>query len=92
MEAIILTSAQFDNLTASIEEIKRKLEKTTASGSKIFIDNQEFIDLMKISPRTAQKWRDDGVITFSQIGNKIYYRMTDVENLLAKHAKKSFTN
>lgn len=89
MEAIILTSEQFDTLKASIEEIKRNLTKPTSSNEVVFIDNQEFIDLMKISPRTAQKWRDDGVIAFSQIGNKIYYRMKDVQLLLDKNYNKA---
>jgi hypothetical protein len=89
MEAIILTSEQFDTLKASIDEIKRNLSKPTASNEVVFIDNQEFIDLMKISPRTAQKWRDEGVIAFSQIGNKIYYRMKDVQLLLDKNYNKA---
>ena len=89
MEAIILTSEQFDALKASIDEIKRNLTKPTSSNEVVFIDNQEFIDLMKISPRTAQKWRDEGVIAFSQIGNKIYYRMKDVQFLLDKNYNKA---
>lgn len=89
MEAIIITSEQFDALKASIDEIKRNLTKPTSSNEVVFIDNQEFIDLMKISPRTAQKWRDEGVIAFSQIGNKIYYRMKDVQLLLDKNYNKA---
>ena len=52
-----------------------------------FIDNSEFIDLMKISKRTAQTWRDNGIIAFSQVGNKIYYRTLDIEELINKNYK-----
>lgn len=92
MEAIILTSEQFDKLSTRLEEIKNAVEQKSTSPEKIFIDNQEFVDLMKISPRTAQKWRDDGTISFSQIGNKIYYRMSDIQVLLDKNYKRSFSN
>jgi uncharacterized membrane protein len=37
---------------------------------------------MNISKRTAQTWRDEGIISFSQVGRKIYYRMSDVQRLL----------
>jgi hypothetical protein len=90
MEAIILSKEQFNALTASIEEIKAKLDKPSKNPEEIFIDNQEFLLLMKISKRTAQTWRDEGKISFSQVGNKIYYKVSDVEELLQKHYVKSF--
>ena len=51
---------------------------------------REFLLLMKISKRTAQTWRDEGKISFSQVGNKIYYKLSDVEKLLTEHYNKSF--
>lgn len=48
----------------------------------IFFDNQEFMQLMNISKRTAQEWRNKKIILFSQVGNKIYYRLSDIQKLL----------
>lgn len=48
----------------------------------IFFDNQEFMQLMNISKRTAQEWRNKKVIEFSQVGNKIYYSLSDIKKLL----------
>lgn len=47
----------------------------------VFFDNQEFMLLMNSSKRTAQKWRNKKIIEFSQVGNKIYYRLSDVKKL-----------
>jgi len=47
---------------------------------------------MNISKRTAQTWRDEGIVSFSQIGSKIYYRMSDVQKLLDKNYKQAFSN
>ena len=52
-----------------------------------FIDNAEFLKRMSISKRTAQTWRDEGIISFSQIGSKIYYKMSDVDKMLKEHQK-----
>ncbi len=90
MEAIILSKEQYNALAASIEEIKAKLDKQNKNPEEVFIDNQEFLLMMKISKRTAQTWRDEGKISFSQVGNKIYYKLADVEELLQKHYVKSF--
>ena len=49
----------------------------------IIFDNQEFLKVMNISKRTAQQWRDTGYIGFSQLGNKIYYRLSDIKALLS---------
>lgn len=90
MEVVIISKEQFNTMLASIEEIKAKLDKQNKNPEEVFIDNQEFLLMMKISKRTAQTWRDEGKISFSQVGNKIYYKVTDVEELLEKHYKKSF--
>ena len=48
----------------------------------VFFDNDEFMKLMNISKRTAQEWRNKKIIEFSQVGNKIYYRLSDIQKLL----------
>jgi hypothetical protein len=82
MDAIILTKDQYNELLAKLESIDLKMSNTSEPKKETFLDNQEFLMLMKISKRTAQTWRDEGRISFSQVGNKIYYKLTDVEKLL----------
>ena len=48
----------------------------------VFFDNQEFMKLMNISKRTAQEWRNKKIILCSQVGNKIYYRLSDIKRLI----------
>jgi hypothetical protein len=90
MEAIILSKEQFNVLTTSIEEIKRVIIKDSKKPTEVYLDNQEFLLQMRISKRTAQTWRDEGKISFSQVGNKIYYKLSDVEELMQKYYVKSF--
>ena len=73
-----------------VQEIKKRLDeisfelknKQRTEPDQIWYDNQEFLQLMNISKRTAQTWRDEGLISYSQVGSKIYYRMSDVQKLL----------
>lgn len=90
MEAIILSKEQYEGLISKINDIHEKLNAKTAPKQEVFLDNEEFIKTMKISRRTAQTWRDEGKISFSQVGNKIYYKLSDVEKTMQDHYNKSF--
>lgn len=85
MEAIILSKDQFHDLISKVDQISTRLEKLIANPGDDIVDNSQFIRLMKISKRTAQTWRDERVISFSQIGAKVYYKRSDVEKLLIKN-------
>ena len=83
-----------NNFYDEAEKILKRLDEQVALivaklkiGSKsdpedVFFDNQEFMLLMNISKRTAQDWRNKKIIEFSQVGNKIYYRLSDIKKLL----------
>ena len=90
MNAVILTSEQFESLGEKISELRDLLINSKQNQSCLFVDNLEFVKLMSISKRTAQNWRDSGLIGFSQIGSKIYYRMQDVEAFLDSNHQSSF--
>jgi hypothetical protein len=85
MEAIILSSKQFDSIMSKFDIVEQHIQKMTGFNFSSFIDNDEFIKMMNISKKTAQNWRDSGQISFSQIGHKIYYTQTDIANFLASH-------
>ena len=90
MDAIIFTKDQFTDLMSKLDTIQSQISINSDPKKETFLDNQEFLLLMKISKRTAQTWRDEGKISFSQVGNKIYYKLSNVEKLLMEHYNKSF--
>ena len=90
MDVIILPSEQFKELLAKVEEVKNAVLNSKSDPGSEFLDNQQFIEFMNISKRTAQSWRDEGIISFSQVGSKIYYRKSDVQKLLDSNYRKAF--
>ena len=91
MEAIILSKEQFDALVSKIDDIHHKINAKNQPKEEVFLDNEEFIKKLKISRRTAQTWRDEGKVSFSQVGNKIYYKLSDVEKTMEEYYNKSFS-
>jgi formiminotetrahydrofolate cyclodeaminase len=90
MEAVILPKEQFDELLQRMDKIQTALVEKQKEPKDVFLDNQEFLQVMNISKRTAQSWRDEGIVSFSQVGSKIYYRMSDVQKLLDSNYRKAF--
>ena len=48
-----------------------------------WLDNQDVMQVLHISPRTLQTLRSNGILPFSRIGNKIYYRKQDILKILS---------
>ncbi len=90
MNALIISQENWDEVIKRLDLIQSELNKKYKPPEDTFIDNDEFIQIMSISRRTSCTWRDEGVISFSQIGNKIYYRMSDVLAMIDKHRKPAF--
>ena len=49
---------------------------------KNWIDGQFVMQTLKISPRTLQRLRDNGILPHSKLGRKIFYKETDIEKIL----------
>ena len=70
-------------------QFEKALEKLL---NRRLLDNQEFMQMMKISPRTAQNWRDKGLVPYHMIGKKIYYRMEEINDVLNQNKVESHVN
>tara|TARA_R110002050_G_scaffold163389_1_gene293369 strand:- start:1549 stop:1824 length:276 start_codon:yes stop_codon:yes gene_type:complete len=72
----------FDEIDSLRKELKAEKAKTSKKLSETWLDNQEVMEILKISPRTLQNLRDSKSLPFSKIGGKIYYKASDVEKIL----------
>ena len=90
MEVIVIEDQAYRLLLAKLEAILNRLSLNEKKPSDKLLDNTEFIELLKISKRTAQNYRDNGMIAFSQIGNKIFYKSSDIEKFLSANLKPAF--
>ena len=50
-----------------------------------WIDGQIVMQSLHISPRTLQTLRSNGTLPYSRIGNKIYYRKSDIIKILSNN-------
>lgn len=91
MEIVVLTKEAYQDLVNRIDILDKHIKQLLSPSKERFINNHEFLQTLNISKRTAQTWRDKGKISFSQIGNKICYLQSDIEQLLKENYKKAFS-
>jgi hypothetical protein len=73
-----------DSLNYSNQKILEELKRITGD-KEVWHDVTETCSKLKCSTRTLQKYRDDDIIPFSQIGAKIYFRESDIQEFLNRH-------
>lgn len=75
-----------DAFQALLERLDRIERLAGSEGEQDpLLDNQEFCQLLKISKRTSQSYRDSGKVEFSQIGSKVYYRKSAIDRMIEQH-------
>ena len=84
MEAVFLPKAEFEIMVNSLSHLKKEVKRKKDSGEQL-MDNADFLQMMKIAPRTCRTWRQKKLIPFTKIGKKIFYKIEDVETLLNKN-------
>ena len=61
------------SLEAKIDQLTREFRiRQIQDPGYILLDNADFIQMFKISAKTAQNWREDGLIEYAQVKGKIY--------------------
>lgn len=69
-----------DELSATIQQALQN--RTPHLNGQKFLTNREVCQLLRISSRTLQNWRDTGKIPFIRLKGKILYRESGVKNRL----------
>lgn len=86
MEIIMIEARTFEAMLTGLEALAAKVEafcsQNEDKNTRKWLDIQEVCEILKISKRTLQTYWDHGVLPFSQIGHKTYYRPQDVERVI----------
>ncbi len=87
-----ITKQEFQSLSDRLDSIAEKLKEQKTDKTNSWIDNDQFMAMLSISKRTAQNYRDKGIISFSRVGKKIFYQLSDVNDFLGKYKIPAFNN
>ena len=77
-----------DRLLDGIENFMANSRPTL--GGERFLTDREVSARLKVSRRTLQDYRNNGVVSYYQLGGKILYKESDVERMLAANYREAF--
>lgn len=96
MEIVNIEARTFEAMMKRFAEFTQRVESLCDGKSnkrlEKWLDNQDVCMILNISKRTLQTYRDNRVLPFTRIENKIYYRPSDVERVIGKLANKKSKN
>ncbi len=86
MKILVIEEQDFSQMKEHFTRFAAELAALCDPSEKrrYWLDNQEVCELLCISKRTLQYYRDSGTLPFSQLGHKCYYKPADVEKLIEK--------
>ncbi|WP_445263770.1 helix-turn-helix domain-containing protein [Rhodohalobacter sp. 8-1] len=72
------------------DTVKAQLPKLWDSFQKNWLSTEEVMEMMNVSRRTVQNYRDDGKISYTQDGRKILYPRESIEKFLRDNMIKAY--
>ena len=77
-EKVLIDKNVYDEICEIIDKlIKKCVEK------KIY-SNEDVRELLSVNDKLIRKYRDDGLLSYSRVGNKYFYSSNDIRDFLDK--------
>lgn len=87
MEVLAIQKSALDGMKNELKALLELTENATQKYTPIFkeeqwLDNQEVCLMMNITKRTLQTYKSKGLLPYSKLNRKNYYKRSDVQTLL----------
>lgn len=91
MDIIAIERKTFGQMKERFKDFSRQVRNLCGNNQdkEQWLGNDDVCNLLQISKRTLQLYRDNGILPSSQIGRKCYYKVSDVEQLINQSKKES---
>ena len=94
MEIVNIEASTFMEMNNILFKIEKQMKGLNFSKPELseWLDNQDVCILMNISDRKLLSLRQKGLIPFSRIDRKVYYKKEDILNYMKKNLKTHTNN
>ena len=98
MDGIIMKDdRQVVSFFRRLEDMYDKLDRIMESGrpplnGEHYLTDKELAQKLKVSRRTLQEYRSNGILPYILLGGKILYKESDIERLLEDNYYRAFSN
>lgn len=86
MEIAYIEERTFEAMMTHVELFVAKVDslcdRYSTKGLEDWLDNQDVCQLLNVSKCTLQAYRDKGMLPYTKISRKMYYKLKDVQKLI----------
>ncbi len=86
MDILNIEKSAFEMMMARFDELAKRVADTCHKHKQRelsqWLDNQDVCEMLNISKRTLQSYRDNGVLEYTQVDRKIYYSVAEVNRFI----------
>ena len=87
---IHLDDTTLNQITLAVKEAIKEQLPAFADVKKDWLSTEEVMEMLNVSRRTVQNYRDEGKIPYTQDGRKILYPRDGVEDFLRANMVKAY--
>ena len=86
MEILSENSPEFKEIHHALDTLEEKISSlVTQTARQEILSSNEACQLLGVSKRTLNRYRDNLSLPHSRIGDKVFYRLDDLQKFLDKH-------
>lgn len=82
MEFIAWMERIMDRFDILGEHMRDNEKQRNSIDGEELLDNQDLLQMLKISPRSLQRYRSSGRLPYYTISGKLYYKLSDVHQFI----------
>lgn len=80
---VLIPLDSLTTLTEEVKALKEGLKSIVAVQPKQLYTNKSLKELLGVGDKLIKQYRDNGLLSFTQVGDKFWYSQEDIEKFLA---------
>lgn len=79
---ILIEGTILQNLLDAVVELQAKIEDVARPTVNKVYNNKDLKEILGIQDKLIKKYRDEGLLAYSQVGDKFWYQWEDIQAFL----------
>ena len=80
---VLIPLESLTTLTEEVKALKERVQSIVAVQPKQLYTNKSLKELLGVGDKLIKQYRDNGLLSFTQVGDKFWYSQEDVNKFLA---------
>ena len=83
-------SVELNTLLGELDTIESSLERISAPSELVIYNNNEINSVLEVEEKLLRRYRYDGKLSYTKVGDKYWYTQNDIDEFMVKHHRKAF--